>query len=143
MLICGKDAKPTDPAGYMQLAGYYNRQGEFDKTIEALEQRADLEPNNPEALLHDRDVLLGQRPAQRGAEGTPRRWTTSRRGSRPSTRPADQAGLHRSAGLQGPAAPPQANLETNPARQQALIKEADALATRRKNSGRGRQPARN
>ena len=33
----------------MQLAGYYNRQGDFPKTIEALGQRVALEPNNPEA----------------------------------------------------------------------------------------------
>src|SRR5258708_35878082 len=34
----------------MTLAGYYNRQGRFDKTIEALEERATKEPNNPEAF---------------------------------------------------------------------------------------------
>ena len=34
----------------MTLAGYYNRQGQFDKTIEALEERAAKEPNNPEAF---------------------------------------------------------------------------------------------
>ena len=60
MLLKAKEVKPNDPAVYMQLAGYYNRQGEFDKTIEALEQRAAKEPNNPEALLHDRHLLLGQ-----------------------------------------------------------------------------------
>jgi len=49
MYIKGKEAKPGDAAGYMQLAGYYNRQGQFDKTIDALEQRAAKEPNNPEA----------------------------------------------------------------------------------------------
>ena len=32
-----------------QLASYYNRQGQFDKTIESLEARAQIEPNNPEA----------------------------------------------------------------------------------------------
>ena len=32
----------------MQLAGYYNRQGQFDKTIDALEQRAAADPQNPE-----------------------------------------------------------------------------------------------
>lgn len=50
MYIHGKDAKPGISDGYMQLAGYYNRQGQFDKTIEALEQRAAKEPNNPEAF---------------------------------------------------------------------------------------------
>ena len=33
----------------MQLAGFYNRQGEFDKTMDALHARAKQEPNNPEA----------------------------------------------------------------------------------------------
>lgn len=44
-----KEAKPSDPAVYMQIAGYYNRQGDFPKTIEALQQRISIEPNNPEA----------------------------------------------------------------------------------------------
>ena len=35
---------------YLQLAGFYNRQEEFEKTIEALTQRAAIEPNNPEAF---------------------------------------------------------------------------------------------
>jgi tetratricopeptide (TPR) repeat protein len=50
MYLAGKDAKPASSDGYMQVAGYYNRQGQFDKTIEALEQRAKREPNNPEAF---------------------------------------------------------------------------------------------
>ena len=41
--------RPNDALGYMLLAGYYNRQGEFDKTIEAWKARAKAEPNNPEA----------------------------------------------------------------------------------------------
>ena len=45
-----KQAKPSDPAVYLTLAGYYNRQGQFDKTIEALEERSKKEPNNPEAF---------------------------------------------------------------------------------------------
>ncbi len=50
LLLAAKAAKPGDPAVYMTLAGYYNRQGHFDKTIEALEERAAKEPNNPEAF---------------------------------------------------------------------------------------------
>ena len=49
MLMKAKESSPNEPAVYMQLAGYYNRQGEFDKTIDALQQRAAKEPNNPEA----------------------------------------------------------------------------------------------
>ena len=50
MLQYAKQAKPSDPAVYMQLAGYYNRQNEFDKTIGALQDRTKVEPNNPEAF---------------------------------------------------------------------------------------------
>jgi tetratricopeptide (TPR) repeat protein len=38
-----------DALGYSVLAGYYDRQGNFDKTMEAWENRAKVEPNNPEA----------------------------------------------------------------------------------------------
>ena len=48
-LMRAKEAKPNDPAVFMQIAGYHNRQGDFPKTIEALSQRVALEPNNPEA----------------------------------------------------------------------------------------------
>jgi tetratricopeptide (TPR) repeat protein len=41
--------KPTDPQVYSALAGYYNRQGKFDLTMAAFQKRADAEPNNPEA----------------------------------------------------------------------------------------------
>ncbi|MEZ5415882.1 MAG: tetratricopeptide repeat protein [Vicinamibacterales bacterium] len=44
-----KEAKPNDPNVYMQIAGSYNRQGDFPKTIDALQQRIAIEPNNPEA----------------------------------------------------------------------------------------------
>ena len=50
MLLAAKAAKPSEPAVYMTLAGYYNRQGHFDKTVAALEERATKEPNNPEAF---------------------------------------------------------------------------------------------
>jgi TonB family protein len=41
-------AYPKDPKAYLQLAGYYNRRGEFDKTVAALTKRVQLEPANPE-----------------------------------------------------------------------------------------------
>jgi tetratricopeptide (TPR) repeat protein len=49
ILLKAKEAKPADPAVYMTLAGYYKRQGQVDKMINATEERADREPNNPEA----------------------------------------------------------------------------------------------
>ena len=34
---------------YLTVAGYYNRQGDFDKLIENIRKNIELEPNNPEA----------------------------------------------------------------------------------------------
>ena len=48
-LMRAKEAKPNDPGVYMRLAGYYSRQGEIPKMIEALTERIRIEPNNPEA----------------------------------------------------------------------------------------------
>jgi len=42
--------RTEDPIVYLQLAGFYNRAGEFDLTIAALEERAQIEPDNPEAF---------------------------------------------------------------------------------------------
>ena len=50
VLIDGKTARPNDSSVYMQLAAYYNRQGEFEKTMGALNERAQNEPTNPEAF---------------------------------------------------------------------------------------------
>lgn len=50
VLVMAKTAKSNDATVYLQLAGFYNRQGRFDKTIEALTQRAQIESSNPEAF---------------------------------------------------------------------------------------------
>jgi len=44
-----KEMKPNEPTVYTTLAAFYDRQGEFEKTIDALNERAQHEPNNPEA----------------------------------------------------------------------------------------------
>jgi tetratricopeptide (TPR) repeat protein len=50
-LLEAKRLRPADAAVYMQLAGFYNNYLHmFDKTIEALEQRAAASPNDPEAF---------------------------------------------------------------------------------------------
>jgi len=49
IFIAARDARPNDASVYTNLAAFYNRQGKFPKTIEALEQRAQKEQNNPEA----------------------------------------------------------------------------------------------
>jgi tetratricopeptide (TPR) repeat protein len=50
LLLKAREMKPGDPTVYTTLAGFYNRQGQFEKTMEALEARAQKEPNNPEAI---------------------------------------------------------------------------------------------
>jgi tetratricopeptide (TPR) repeat protein len=129
-LIQARDAKPNDPAVYMQLAGYYNRQGEFDKTIQALEARTQQEPNNPEAYYTIatyywdkayRDFRLPEPEKKKFVE-------------------AGVAAVDKAISLKNDYMDAlvyknlllrlEANLEKNPARQQALLKEADQLRDR-------------
>jgi TonB family protein len=48
-LLDAKASQPTDVKVLLQLAGYYNRRGDFQKTIGALEQRFAIDAGNPEA----------------------------------------------------------------------------------------------
>jgi tetratricopeptide (TPR) repeat protein len=127
MLLKAKEVKPNNPDVYMQLAGFYNRQGQFDKTIDALEQRAAKEPNNPEAFFTISSYY----------------WDDAQRNFRLSP---DQKKDHVQKGLtavdkalkikpdymealvyKGLLLRLQANMEKDPAKQQALIKEAVTL----------------
>jgi len=122
-----KEARPNDPAVYMQLATYYNRQGEFDKTIASLEERASKEPTNPEAFYTIatyywdkayRDFKLKENEkrdfVQKGVEAVDHALQIK----------ADymEALVYKNLLLRL-----QANLEKDPSKQQALIKQADQL----------------
>jgi tetratricopeptide (TPR) repeat protein len=129
-LVKAREMTPTDPAVYTTLAAYYNRQGEFDKSMEALVARADREPNNPEAFYTIatynwekayRDFNLSNaekmKYVQLGIEAVDKAISLN-----------DQymeALVYKNLLLRV-----QANLEQNPARQQALIKEATDLQNR-------------
>ena len=41
-------ARPKDPGAFLNLAGYYTRRGDFEKSIAALTQRIAIDPSNPE-----------------------------------------------------------------------------------------------
>lgn len=127
MLIYGKDVKPNDSAGYMQLAGFYNRQGQFDKTIEALEQRAALEPNNPEAYYMISTYYWDN--AQRNvALREPEKMVNVEKGLKAVERALQIRPDYLEALVyKGLLLRTEALLEKNPARQQALIKEATQL----------------
>jgi tetratricopeptide (TPR) repeat protein len=49
MLTKAREMRPNESTVYMQLAGFYNRQGDFTKTMAALHERTKHEPSNPEA----------------------------------------------------------------------------------------------
>jgi tetratricopeptide (TPR) repeat protein len=129
-LVQARDAKPNDPAVYMQLAGYYNRQGEFDKTIQALEARAQQEPNNPEAYYTIatyywdkayRDFRLPEADKKKYVE----QGVAAVDKAISLKNDYMEALVYKNLLLRL-----QANLEKNPQRQQALLKEADQLRDR-------------
>ena len=49
VLLRVAELRSDDANVYLQLAGFYNRNEQFDETIAALRERAALEPDNPEA----------------------------------------------------------------------------------------------
>lgn len=122
-----REVRPNDPAVYMQLAGYYNRQGDFPKTIEALDERVRVEPNNPEAYYTVatyywdkayRDFrITDKEKMQYVADGV----------NAVNKAIEIKSDYMEAIAYKNLLLRLQANLETNPARQQALIREADQL----------------
>lgn len=126
-LLRARDAAPKSTDVYMRLAGFYNNQGEFDKTIDALRQRASVEPNNPEAYYtiatyfwdktfrdHRLNDSQKREYVQQGLEAVDKALSI-------------KSDYTEALVYKGLLLRLQANLEKNPARQAALIKEADAL----------------
>jgi tetratricopeptide (TPR) repeat protein len=115
---------------YLTLASYYNRQGQFDKTIEALEERAAKEPNNPEAF-YTISVYYWEK-AYRDFKLTEK--------EKKAFVDKGEAAVDKALKLKpdyveaivykGLLLRLQANLEKDPARQQSLIKEAEALSAK-------------
>ena len=68
-LLKAKEMRPNDSNTYMQLAGFYNRQGEFEKTMSALAGAGAEGADQPRGVLHDRVVLLGEGLPRLPAEG--------------------------------------------------------------------------
>jgi len=128
--LLAKDAKPGDPAVYMQLAGFYNGQGDFAKTIDALQQRAQKEPTNPEAFYTIATYYWDE------AYRDPRVRENEKKEYVKSGIEAIDHALQLKADYaealiyKGLLLRLQANIEKDPSLQQSLIKQADALRDR-------------
>ena len=69
MLITGEGGQAERSGRLHELAGYYNRQGQFDKTIDALAGARGQGAEQPRGVLHHRDLLLGQGAPRLHPEG--------------------------------------------------------------------------
>ena len=129
-LVKAREARPNDPTVYTTLAAFYNRQGNFEGAMEALQTRAEREPNNPEAYYTIatyywekayRDFSLSDKEkmqfTQMGIEAVDRALELN-------------DGYMEALVYKNLLLRVQATLEQSPARQQALLREAEALSNR-------------
>ena len=128
MLLAAKTAKPTDPAVYMTLAGYYNRQGHFDKTIEALEERATKEPNNPEAFYTIATYYWDEAYRDFKLKDAEKKDYVTKGETAIDHALQLKPDYVEAIVYKGLLLRLQANLEKDPAKQQALLKEATTLS---------------
>ena len=130
MLVKARDMRPNDAQVYMQLAGFYNRQGEFDKTMEALHSRAAQEPNNPEAY-YTIATYYWEKAYRDFTTPQPDKIKFVQQGIQAIDKAIElkpdyfEALTYKNLLLRV-----QATLEKDPARQQALLREADQFRDR-------------
>jgi len=129
-LLKARDVKPNDPAVYMTLAGYYNRQGQFDKTIDALEQRAKVEPNNPEAFQTIAAYYWDETRGDASLNDDQKRAFVGKGIEAVDHALQIKGDYVEAITFKGLLLRLKANLEKDPAKQQALLKEAVALSDR-------------
>ena len=132
MLLAARDRRPKDATTYMQMAAFYNRQGRFDKTIEALEARAAAEPNNPEAHYTIATYLWDKTFRDFRLKEPEKRAYLDKGVAATDKAIAIKGDYLEAIVYKGLLLRLQANIEKDRARQQALLKEADALRDRAK-----------
>ena len=132
MLVQARDRRPKDSTTYMQLAGFYNRQGRFDQTIESLEARAAAEPNNPEAYYTIATYLWDKTFRDFRLKDADKRAYLEKGVAATDKAIAIKSDYLEAIVYKGLLLRLQANMEKDRGRQQALLKEADALRDRAK-----------
>jgi predicted Zn-dependent protease len=126
-LLNARNAKPSDPAVYMTLAGFYNRQGQFDKTIEALEARAKAEPNNPDAFQTIAAYYWDETRGDASLSDDKKKEFVGKGLEAVDKAITMKPDFVEAITFKGLLLRLQANLERDPAKQQALLKEATEL----------------
>jgi len=125
--VAAKNAKPTDVNTYIQLAGFYNRQGNFSKAIEAFEQRADREPNNPEGFYTVATRYWDEAYRGVGVKDTDKKTYVQKGLTAIDHAIQLKPDYPEALVYKGLLLRSQALLEKEPAKQQALIKQAETL----------------
>jgi tetratricopeptide (TPR) repeat protein len=127
VFLKAKEMRPNEPTVYTTLAGFYNRQGDFEKTIAALQERAGREPENPEA--HHLIATYYWDKVYRDFRLTDaEKRTLIQQGIAAEDRAIQLKGDYFEAlTYKNLLLRLQANVERDPARQQALLREADRL----------------
>jgi tetratricopeptide (TPR) repeat protein len=130
LLLKAREVRPNSPEVYLTLAGFYNRRGDFEQTMESLHTRAQQEPNNPEAY-YTIATYYWEKAYRDERLPTAQRMEYVHSGIEASDRAIElkddyfDALIYKNLLLRV-----QANLETNPARQQELLKQATEYSDR-------------
>ena len=125
--VAAKNAKPADANTYVQLAGFYTRQGNFSKAIDAYEQRAQREPNNPEAFYAVATQYWDQAYRGVGVKDTDKRSYVQKGLTAIDHTIQLKPDYVEALVYKGLLLRSQALLEKDPAKQQALIKQAESF----------------
>jgi tetratricopeptide (TPR) repeat protein len=129
-LLKAKEARPDDPSVYNAIAAYYNRQGDFEKTMEAFQKAAELEPNNPQGY-HLMGSYYQEKAAKDFRISPAQKKEYNLKGIEAENKALElnpnyvDAMVYKNIMLRQ-----LANLETDRAKQQDLIKQADDLRNR-------------
>ncbi|MFB3853373.1 MAG: tetratricopeptide repeat protein [Vicinamibacterales bacterium] len=130
VLLKAKSVRPRDPDVYGQLAGFYNRLGEFEKTMEAFQSRVEIQPDNPENY-YTLATYYWDKAFRDTKLKNPEKMDYVTKGLQSVDKAINlkpdyaEALVYKNLLLRL-----QANLETDPSKQQALLKEADALRSK-------------
>ena len=125
--VAAKDAKPSDVNTYVQMAGFYTRQGNFTKAIDAYEQRAGRDPNNPEGYYAVATQYWDQAYRGVGVKDADKRTYVQKGLTAVDHAIQLKPDYVEALVYKGLLLRSQALLEKDPAKQQALIKQAETV----------------